>query len=526
MATNSSIPVDSPGQLGDMNRDFLSVGRGVLSWLFSLDHKRIALLYLMAICGALLVGVLFALMVQLEMLGASETIVSQNTFNVLFTMHGVIMVFLFAIPAIPAILGNFVLPLMLGARNLAMPRLNLVGFWCWIGGAAVVLASIIIGGADTGWTFYAPYSLSQDAHLIPLVFGLLALGLSSVFMGLNLIVTVQKMRPEGMTWFRMPLFAWSLYTAGFVQVLATPVLAVTLVLLIAERFLGVGVFNPLAGGDPVLFQHFFWFYAHPATMILVLPAIGVVSEIIRASTGREIVGYRWVVGAMIAVSGLGFIGWGQHMFTSGEVGAASLVFSTTGLAVIVALVSVYCSLLATLFRGSFRLSTPMLFCLVFLFFFALGVLGGIFLVALPTAVFLHNTYFEVGQFHFVMFGSVGVAFFAGLHFWWPKMFGRMYSETWARATALLLFLGFNLSFFTQLVMGSQGLPRRYANYPEAFVVFHRASTVGSILVVVAIISMVTYLWRAARNGDPAPENPWGGMGQEWSTSSPPPAENF
>jgi cytochrome c oxidase subunit 1 len=472
------------------------------------------------------VGLVFALVLQLEALGPGRTIVEQRVFNTLFTMHGLVMVFLFAIPAIPATLGTFVLPLMLGARNLALPRANLVGFWCWLAGALIVLASVVLGGADTGWTLYAPYSLTEDAHLIPLVFGILCLGMSAVLVGLNHVVTIQTMRPEGMTWGRVPLFAWGLYTAGLVQVLATPVLAATLLLLIGERTLGVGIFNPAAGGDPVLFQHFFWFYAHPATLILLLPAIGLAAEIIRASTGREIAGSRWIAGAMAAVAGLGFVGWGQHMVTTGQPGAMSVVFSITTLLVVVALGSICSILVGHLAGGALRLTTPMLYVLAFLFFYVIGLLGALFLAALPTAVMLHNTYFEVGQLHYVMFGSVAVALFAGLHYWWPKMFGRMIHEPAARSAALLLFVGFNLSFFTQLVMGSQGLPRRYASYPEAFVAFHRASTVGSILVAVAVLAMIAALVRSLRRGEPSAGSPWGGVGREWDTPSPPPPDNF
>jgi cytochrome c oxidase subunit 1 len=444
----------------------------------------------------------------------------------MFTLHGAVMIFLFIIPGIPAALGNFVLPLMLGAKDVALPRLNLTSFWFWMIGAVFALVSIIVGAVDTGWTFYTPYSTTTGTAVISMTLGVFILGFSSIFTGLNFIVTIHKMRPEGMTWFRMPLFLWGLYSTAIIQVLATPVLGITLLLLVAERALGIGIFDPTLGGDPVLFQHFFWFYSHPAVYIMILPAMGVISELVSVFSGKHIFGYRFIAWSSIAIALLSFLVWGHHMFTSGQSGITNMIFSALTFSVAIPSAVKVFNWLATMYKGSIRLAAPMLYVLSFLFLFAIGGLTGLFLGALSTDIHLHDTYFVVAHFHYVMFGGTVIAFLGGLHYWWPKMFGRMYSERWAQLAALLVFVGFNLTFFTQFVMGSHGMPRRYYNYVEEFTTLHQASTVGSYVLALGFFIMAGYLLHSLVRGAPAPANPWGSATLEWETTSPPPAGNF
>jgi len=501
-----------------LESSYLNSGSGVLSWLFTLDHKRIGVMYLVAITASFLLGGIFALLVRTELWSTGQTIMTADAYNKMFTLHGAVMIFLFIIPGIPAALGNFVLPLMLGAKDVALPRMNLTSFWFWIIGASFALVSIVIGAVDTGWTFYTPYSTTTGTAVISITMGVFILGFSSIFTGLNFIVTIHKMRPEGMTWFKMPLFLWGLYSTAIIQVLATPVLGITLLLLIAERVLGVGIFDPALGGDPVLFQHFFWFYSHPAVYIMILPAMGVISELVSVFSGKHIFGYRFIAWSSIAIALLSFLVWGHHMFTSGQSGITNMIFSALTFSVAIpSAVKVF---------NWFRLATPMLYVLSFLFLFAIGGLTGLFLGALSTDIHLHDTYFVVAHFHYVMFGGTVIAFLGGLHYWWPKMFGRMYSERWGQVSALLIFVGFNLTFFTQFVMGSHGMPRRYYNYVEEFTSLHRASTVGSYVLGFGFLIMAIYLFHSLFRGKPAPANPWGSATLEWETTSPPQAHNF
>jgi cytochrome c oxidase subunit I len=506
--------------------NYLTTGRGVLSWLFTLDHKRIGLMYLVAITASFFLGGVFALLVRTELLTPGQTIMTADAYNQMFTLHGAVMIFLFIIPGIPAALGNFVLPLMLGAKDVALPRLNLASFWFWMFGAVFALVSIIVGAVDTGWTFYTPYSTTTSTAVISMTTGVFILGFSSIFTGLNFIVTIHKMRPEGMTWFKMPLFLWGLYSTAIIQVLATPVLGITLLLLIAERALGVGIFDPSLGGDPVLYQHFFWFYSHPAVYIMILPAMGIISELVSVFSGKHIFGYRFIAWSFIAIALLSFLVWGHHMFTSGQSSITNMIFSALTFSVAIPSAVKVFNWLATMYKGSIRLAAPMLYVLSFLFLFAIGGLTGLFLGALSTDVHLHDTYFVVAHFHYVMFGGTVIAFLGGLHYWWPKMFGRMYSERWAQVSALLIFVGFNLTFFTQFVMGSHGMPRRYYNYLEQFTTLHQASTVGSYVLALGFFIMAGYLGHSLFRGRHAPSNPWGSATLEWETTSPPPTHNF
>ena len=508
------------------NDNYLTHGKGVLSWLFTLDHKRIGVMYLVAIIASFFLGGMLAMLVRLELFTPEQTIMTADTYNKMFTLHGAVMIFLFIIPGIPATLGNFVLPLMLGAKDVALPRLNLASFWLWLTGATFAVVSIIVGAVDTGWTFYTPYSTTTGTAVISMTLGVFILGFSSIFTGLNFIVTIHKMRPEGMTWFRMPLFLWGLYSTAIIQVLATPILGITLLLLVAERALGVGIFDPTLGGDPVLFQHFFWFYSHPAVYIMILPAMGVISELVSVFSGKHIFGYKFIAWSSIAIALLSFLVWGHHMFTSGQSGITNMIFSALTFSVAIPSAVKVFNWLATMYKGSIRLATPMLYVLSFLFLFAIGGLTGLFLGALSTDIHLHDTYFVVAHFHYVMFGGTVIAFLGGLHYWWPKMFGRMYSEKWGQVSALLIFVGFNLTFFTQFVMGSHGMPRRYYNYVEEFTTLHQASSVGSYVLALGFFIMAGYLIHSLFRGRPAPNNPWGSATLEWETTSPPQYNNF
>jgi cytochrome c oxidase subunit 1 len=524
VATPAVVPA---GIVENQTHDsYLTAGRGILSWLFTLDHKRIGVMYLVAILTSFFLGGVFALLLRTELLTPGRTIMSADTYNKMFTLHGAVMIFLFIIPGIPATLGNFILPLMLGAKDVALPRLNLASFWLWMTGATFAVASIIMGAVDTGWTFYTPYSTTTGTSVISMTLGAFILGFSSIFTGLNFIVTIHKMRPEGMTWFRMPLFLWGIYATAIIQVLATPVLGITLLLLIAERTLGVGIFDPALGGDPVLYQHFFWFYSHPAVYIMILPAMAIMSEVVSVFSGKHIFGYRFIAYSSIAIAIFGFLVWGHHMFTSGQSGLANMIFSALTFSVAIPSAVKVFNWLATMYKGSIRLDTPMLYALAFLFLFSIGGLTGLFLGALATDIHLHDTYFVVAHFHYVMFGGTVIGFLAGIHYWWPKMFGRMYSERWGRIGALLIFVGFNLTFFTQFVMGSHGMPRRYYNYLEQFKPYHQASTVGSYLLALGFLVVAAYLGHSLLRGERAPANPWGGATLEWETTSPPPPQNF
>jgi cytochrome c oxidase subunit I len=506
--------------------NYLTHGRGFRSWAFTQDHKRIGLMYLASILFFFFAGGMLAMLIRTELLAPGMQFVTKDQYNELFTLHGAIMIFLVIIPGIPAALGNFVVPLMLGAKDVAFPKLNLLSYYLYVTGALFMLAAIAFGGVDTGWTFYTPYSTTTNTNVVPVVLGAFILGFSSIFTGLNFIVTIHKLRPEGMNWFRMPLFLWSIYATAIIQVLATPVLGITLLLLVVERVFHIGIFDPALGGDPVLFQHFFWFYSHPAVYVMILPAMGVMSEIIPAFSRKHIFGYNFIAGSSIAIAVLSFLVWGHHMFVSGQSDLGNMIFSALTFSVAIPSAVKVFNWLATMYKGSIALQTPMLYALSFLFLFGIGGLTGLFLATLSTDIHLHDTYFVVAHFHYVMMGSAMIAFFAALHYWWPKMTGRMYDEKLGAVGALLVFIGFNLTFFPQFVMGAHGMPRRYADYPAQFQSFHVLSTIGGFVMAIAFFLMAIYLLQSLFRGKAAPANPWGSATLEWECASPPPHDNF
>jgi len=505
---------------------YLDAAKGWKSWAYTLDHKRIGIMYLISVSLALLVGGLFAMLIRIELFEPGKTIMTAETYNKVFTLHGIIMVFLFIIPSIPAALGNFFLPIMIGAKDVAFPRLNIASYYLWVTGAVFTLAAILINGIDTGWTFYTPYSVQTHTSVIWMGLGIFILGFSSIFTGLNFLVTMHKLRMPGLGWFDMPLFLWAIYGTALIQVLATPVIGITTLLLVAERTMHIGIFDPAMGGDPVLFQHFFWFYSHPAVYIMILPGMGIISEVITTFARRHVFGYRFIAFSSIAIAVLGFLVWGHHMFVSGQSEVATMIFSfLTFFVAIPSAIKVF-NWTTTMYRGQIALDTPMLYALSFLFLFSIGGLTGIFLGALSVDVHLTDTYFVVAHFHYVMMGGTVMAFLAGLHYWWPKMTGRMYNEKLGRLGAVLIFVGFNVTFLTQFVLGSQGMPRRYYDYLPKYTPLHQMSSFGAWLLGATFLMMTIYFIQSLRSGAKAPDNPWGSMGFEWRTPSPPPVENY
>jgi len=505
---------------------YLKSPKGWKSWLFTVDHKRIGILYLFSVMTFFFVGGMMAMLIRLELLTPAGDLVDADTYNQLFTLHGAIMIFLFIIPSIPAILGNFVLPLMLGAKDVAFPRLNLASWWIYILGSLFALYSIIAGGVDTGWTFYTPYSVETSTSVVSMTLGAFILGFSSIFTGINFIVTIHKLRLPGMTWYKLPLFVWGLYATAIIQVLATPVLGITLLLLIVERVAGIGIFDPKMGGDPVLYQHFFWFYSHPAVYIMILPGMGIISELISTFSHKRIFGYKAIAYSSLGIAFVSFLVWGHHMFVSGQSELAAMIFSfLTFFVGIPSGIKVF-NWVMTMYRGSIDLKTPMWYALSFLFLFSIGGFTGIFLGAIAVDVHLHDTYFIVAHFHYVMMGGTVIAFLGGLHYWWPKMWGRTYSEFWGKVSCALIFIGFNVTFGSQFILGSQGMPRRYYSYLDQFQPLHAFSTFGSWILGLGFFIMAGYLIHSIFKGKRVGSNPWYSLTMEWETTSPPHPHNF
>ena len=507
--------------------NYLNKEYGIGSWLLTTDHKRIALLYLLSITFFFFIGGFFALLIRLELLTPAGDLVQADTYNKLFTMHGQVMVFFFLIPSVPAVLGNFLIPIMIGAKDLAFPRINLLSWYLYAIGGLFMLYTIVNGGVDTGWTFYTPLS-SQflDTQVVAAALAIFIAGFSSILTGLNFIVTVHRMRAPGMTWSRLPLFVWANYATAIIQVLGTPVLAITLMLVALERIFRLGIFDPQRGGDPLLFQHLFWFYSHPAVYIMILPGMGVVNEIVPCFSRKRVFGYRFMAMAVIAIAVLGFLVWAHHMFVAGISLYAAMVFSLLSYFVAVPSAIKVFNWTATMYKGSVSFDTPMLYALGFIGLFMMGGLTGLFVAALGIDVHVHDTYFVVAHFHYIMVGGMVIAYLAGIHFWWPKISGRMYPEFWGKLAAMIIFVGFNLTFFPQFVLGYLGMPRRYWQYSPEFQVLNVFSTAGATILAVGYLLPMAYLLWSMRYGKIAGDNPWNAAGLEWTISSPPTTFNF
>ncbi len=508
-------------------RHYLNTSYKAKSWLLTTDHKRIAILFLFSLTFFFFVGGAFAVLIRLELLTPGEDLVLSETYNRLFTMHGIVMIFFFLVPSIPAVLGNFLVPVMIGARDLAFPRLNLLSWYVYMIGGMFTLAVVVGGGVDTGWTFYTPYSSTYaNSHVVLSAVGIFITGFSSILTGLNFIVTIHKMRAPGMTWFRLPLFIWAHYATSLIMVLGTPVIAITVALLGIERIFRIGIFDPAIGGDPILFQHLFWFYSHPAVYIMILPGMGVISELVTCFSRKRVFGYEFIAFSSIAIAVLGFVVWGHHMFISGQSMYAGMVFSLLSFLVAIPSAVKVFNWTATLYQGSISYDTPMLYAMGFIGLFTIGGLTGLFLATLGVDIHVHDTYFVVAHFHYIMVGGMVMAYLGGLHFWWPKMTGRMYPEAWARLSALVIFVGFNLTFFPQFLLGYLGMTRRIHTYDEDFQILNVLSTAGaSILGTGFLVPMIYFVW-SLWYGEEAGMNPWGAKGLEWEIPSPPPTENF
>jgi cytochrome c oxidase subunit 1 len=514
-------------QASTRREHYLNADWGIRSWLLTIDHKRIAILYLVSISIFFALGGLMAVLLRLELATPQGDLVQPDTYNRLFTMHGILMIFFFLLPSIPAVLGNFLIPIMIGAKDMAFPKLNLASWYIYSLGGLFTFWSMLHGGVDTGWTFYTPFSTAfTDTYVISTAVGIFITGFSSILTGLNFIVTIHRMRAPGLTWFRLPLFVWAHYATSIIMVLGTPVLAITILLLAAERLFHIGIFDPALGGDPVLFQHLFWFYSHPAVYIMVLPSMGVISEIVTAFARKRIFGYKFIAFASVAIAVLGFLVWGHHMFLSSQSAYAGAVFSILSMLVAVPSAVKVFNWTATLYEGSISWDTPMLYALGFIGLFTIGGLTGIMLATLGIDIHVHDTYFVVAHFHYIMVGGAIMGYLAGLHFWWPKITGRLYPVFWSKVSALVIFIGFNLTFFPQFLLGYLGMPRRYYTYPEEFQVLNVMSSAGATILGIGYLIPLVYFFWSMRYGERASKNPWGAFGLEWETFSPPPTHNF
>lgn len=505
---------------------YLNEEKGVWAWMTTVDHKKIGVMYLVAVAFFFALAGFLALALRTELWTPAKTFIEADTYNKLFTLHGAMMVFFVLVPSIPAALGNFILPIQLGAKDVAFPKLNLASFYIYVIGAVFTFVSLALGGFDTGWTFYTPYSVSGSNGVIWVTLGVFILGFSSILTATNFITTIHKLRAPGITWDKLPLNIWALYATSIIQILATPVLAITILLLTMENVMNIGIFDPANGGDPVLYQHFFWFYSHPAVYIMIVPGFGIISEVITTFSKKTIFGYWAIALSSLAIAFIGFLVWGHHMFTSGQSAVATTIFSFLTFLVGIPTGIKILNWVATLYKGSIDMKTPMLYVFIFLFLFTIGGLTGIMLGALSVNIQLHDTYYVVAHFHYVMMGGTLMALLSGLHYWWPKITGKMYNETLGRIAATLIFIGFNMTFLPQFVMGAQGMPRRYYNYIDQFQPFHQTSTIGSYILGVAFLLILYYLVKSLLSGEKATANPWGSRGLEWQATSPPDQHNF
>ena len=526
MSTDQAVPL-VPATPAKATETYLNVARGVASWLLTTDHKRIALLYLVPVTVMFFAGSFFMILVRLHLLTPNGLFLPADTYNKSFTAHGVLMVFFFLVPVVPTIFGNFFIPMMIGAKDLAFPRLNLLSWYLFMLGAAWTIFAVLFGGVDTGWTFYTPYSSHASHYNVAIALvGVVISGFSSLLTGLNFIVTTHWLRAPGMTWFRLPIFVWTIYATSFIFLLAVPVLAMALILVIVERVLQIGIFDPALGGDPLLFQHLFWFYSHPAVYIMILPGMGVVSEVIPCFARKSLFGYTFVAFASFGIAMLGFLVWAHHMFVAGISLYAALIFSSLSFLVAVPSAIKVFNWTATLYKGSISFESPMLYALGFVGLFTFGGLAGLFLATLGMDMHVHDTYFVIAHFHFIMVGGMVTGYMAGLHYWWPKITGKMYSEWWSKLAAMTLLIGFFLTFVPQYIVGYNGMPRRYYMYAPEFQVWNVLSTAGASILGVGYVMPLGYMLYSLWRGEPAPPNPWGATGLEWQTPSPPPKSNF
>ncbi|OGU59169.1 MAG: cytochrome c oxidase subunit I [Ignavibacteria bacterium GWF2_33_9] len=500
----------------------------LMSWLTTTDHKRIGLMYLYGMIFFFGLAMLIGVVMKLEMLTPGKTLIDAQTYNAFFTLHGMIMIFLFIIPGIPAVLGNFIMPIQIGAKDVIFPRLNLMSWYFYIFGGIFAIASLFLSGGpiDTGWTFYVPYSIRTNTNVILPLLGAFIIGFSGILTGINFVTTIHRLRAKGMTFFRLPLFVWAIYATAWIQIIATPVVGITIVLVIVERLFSIGIFDPALGGDPLLFQHLFWIYSHPAVYIMILPAMGIVSEIIPTFAKRTIFGYKMIAYSSLAIAFIGYFVWAHHMFNSGISDLSRMIFSLiTFLVAIPSGIKVF-NWVATLYKGSIVFKTPLFYVAMFIFLFSIGGLTGMITSSLATDVHISDTYFLVAHFHYTMFGGVAIIMIAGLHYWLPKMYGRMYNEKLAMWSGAIIFVGFNLMYFTMFILGYQGMPRRFWSYLPQYQTLHIVSVVGMVIFVMGMIVMAYNLIRGARKGPIAPANPWGGVTLEWRIPSPPPTLNF
>jgi cytochrome c oxidase subunit 1 len=515
-----------PETLAHDELDYIHAERGILSWLLTKDHKRIALMFLAGTSLSLALGGLFAMLLRLELLTPERTLMSAGMYNRMFTLHGIVMVFMFMIPAIPTVFGNFLLPIMIGAKDVAFPRLNLVSFYVYLAGSALALWAMIEGGADTGWTFYTPYSTSAPSAVTLVALGIFVLGLSSIMTGLNFIVSVHTLRAKNLSWHKLPLFVWSIYATSIIQVLATPVLGMSLLLVAADRVFQMGIFDPSIGGDPVLFQHLFWFYSHPAVYIMILPGMAVISEVVCTFSHNRPASYRAIAYSSLGIAFVGFLTWGHHMFVAGISIFNSGIFGILSMFVAIFSAIKVVTWTATLRQGKISFETPMLYFFWFLFLFVFGGMTGVAVATSSLDVHWHDTYFVVAHFHFIMVGGTLTGYLAALHYWFPKMFGRMYAERWGMVASITVFTGFFFTFMPQFLLGNAGMPRRYYSYPEQYQWLHVLSTAGASILTGGMLLTLVYLLVALARGPRATHNPWNSRSYEWLTSSPPPKHNF